>query len=126
LPARFPGLQVTYRWSPPFRALTPAEDETVVRDIGASGCRLLLVGLGCPKQERWMAAHRGRIHAVMVGLGAAFDIHAGTLAEAPRWMQTSGLEWTYRLLREPRRLHRRYLKHHPRFAALALLQLLHR
>jgi N-acetylglucosaminyldiphosphoundecaprenol N-acetyl-beta-D-mannosaminyltransferase len=121
---RFPALQVAYRCSPPFRPLTPEEDETVVREINASGTRVLFVGLGCPKQERWMAAHKGRVQAVMMGVGAAFDFLAALKPQAPRWMQRAGLEWLFRLLSEPRRLWRRYFYHNPRFAVLALLQLL--
>jgi N-acetylglucosaminyldiphosphoundecaprenol N-acetyl-beta-D-mannosaminyltransferase len=77
--------------------------------INASGASILFIGLGCPKQEQWMAEHRGRIRAVMVGVGAAFDYHAGTLKRAPQWMQQSGLEWLFRFVKEPRRLWRRYL-----------------
>jgi N-acetylglucosaminyldiphosphoundecaprenol N-acetyl-beta-D-mannosaminyltransferase len=120
----FPGLVVAYAWSPPFRPLTPEEDAQVVREIVESGARVLFVGLGCPKQERWMGEHRGRVPAVMLGVGAAFDFHGGRVRQAPRWMQDRGLEWLFRLAMEPRRLWRRYLKHNPRFAVLALLQLL--
>jgi N-acetylglucosaminyldiphosphoundecaprenol N-acetyl-beta-D-mannosaminyltransferase len=121
---RFPALQVAYRCSPPFRPLTPEEDEAVVREMNASGIRVLFVGLGCPKQERWMAAHKGRVQAVMMGVGAAFDFLAALKPQAPRWMQRAGLEWLFRLLSEPRRLWRRYFYHNPRFAVLALSQLL--
>jgi N-acetylglucosaminyldiphosphoundecaprenol N-acetyl-beta-D-mannosaminyltransferase len=120
----FPGLVVAYAWSPPFRPLSPEEDAQVVREIVGSGARVLFVGLGCPKQERWMGEHRGRVPAVMLGVGAAFDFHGGRVRQAPRWMQDRGLEWLFRLAMEPRRLWRRYLKHNPRFAVLALLQLL--
>jgi N-acetylglucosaminyldiphosphoundecaprenol N-acetyl-beta-D-mannosaminyltransferase len=105
----FPGLEVVGAVSPPFRALTPQEDADDVARINASGAHVVFVGLGCPKQEAWMAAHRGRIHAVMVGVGAAFDYHAGVQQRAPAWMQRSGLEWAHRLATEPRRLWRRYL-----------------
>jgi N-acetylglucosaminyldiphosphoundecaprenol N-acetyl-beta-D-mannosaminyltransferase len=116
LTARFPGLRVAGTWSPPFRPLTPAEDEAVVERINRSGPDLVWVGLSTPKQERWMAAHVGRLDAkALLGVGAAFDIHAGLLPQAPRWMQRSGLEWLYRLGREPRRLWRRYLRNNPRF-----------
>jgi N-acetylglucosaminyldiphosphoundecaprenol N-acetyl-beta-D-mannosaminyltransferase len=121
---RFPALQVAYRCSPPFRPLTPEEDDAVVREMNASGTRVLFVGLGCPKQERWMAAHKGRVQAVMMGVGAAFDFLAGLKPQAPRWMQRAGLEWLFRLLSEPRRLWRRYFYHNPRFTVLALSQLL--
>lgn len=105
----FPGLRVAYSVSPPFRALSMQEDDAIVRQINSSGAGLLFVGLGCPKQEEWMAEHRGRVNAVMIGVGAAFDYHAGTLPRAPDWMRSSGLEWLFRVLSEPRRLWKRYL-----------------
>ncbi len=104
----FPRLKIAGMVSPPFRALSEEEDQADVDQINQSGANLVFVGLGCPKQEAWMAAHRGRVHAVMVGVGAAFDYHAGTLRRAPAWMQRLGLEWAYRLFREPNRLLRRY------------------
>lgn len=107
--AAFPNLNIGGMVSPPFRALTADEDQAYVDQINAAGTAVLFVGLGCPKQEKWMEAHRGRIHAVMVGVGAAFDYHAGTLKRAPAWMQKAGLEWFHRLCSEPRRLWKRYL-----------------
>jgi N-acetylglucosaminyldiphosphoundecaprenol N-acetyl-beta-D-mannosaminyltransferase len=121
---RFPQLQIAYAYSPPFRPLTTEEDEAVVRAINESGARVLFVGLGCPKQERWVAEHRGRVQAVMMAVGAAFDFHSGRVKQAPRWMQRAGLEWLFRLIVEPRRLWRRYFKHNPRFLWLVLRQLL--
>jgi N-acetylglucosaminyldiphosphoundecaprenol N-acetyl-beta-D-mannosaminyltransferase len=121
---RFPRVRVAYAYSPPFRELTAAEDERVVAEIRRSGARILFVGLGTPKQERWMAAHRGRIPAVMLGVGAAFDFLAGVKPQAPRWMMRAGLEWLFRLATEPRRLWRRYLIQNPRFVVLFLMQLL--
>jgi N-acetylglucosaminyldiphosphoundecaprenol N-acetyl-beta-D-mannosaminyltransferase len=116
LQARFPGLEVAGTYSPPFRSLTPEEDAAAVERINGTRPDLVWVGLSTPKQERWMAAHVGRITApVLLGVGAAFDIHAGVLPQAPRWAQRSGLEWLYRLFREPRRLWRRYLSNNPRF-----------
>lgn len=123
---RFPDLDVRYAYSPPFRQLTPEEDERVVQDILASGVRVLFVGLGCPKQERWMAAHKDRLPLVQLGVGAAFDFHAGRVKQAPTWMQDRGLEWLFRLAMEPRRLWKRYLYNNPRFVALAAMQLLGR
>lgn len=123
LAARYPALKVAYAYAPPFRALSPEEDAHVVADIRASGARLLFVGLGCPKQERWMAAHRERLPLVQLGVGAAFDFHSGRVRQAPGWLQRMGLEWLFRLLIEPRRLWRRYLLHNPRFVVLTLLQL---
>jgi N-acetylglucosaminyldiphosphoundecaprenol N-acetyl-beta-D-mannosaminyltransferase len=119
---RFPGLVVAGTYSPPFRPLTPDEDVAIVERINASGAQLVWVGLSTPKQERWMADHVGRLDAAaLLGVGAAFDIHAGTLRQAPRWMQGKGLEWLYRLYREPRRLWRRYLRNNPAFV-LAILR----
>ncbi|HEY8339348.1 MAG TPA: WecB/TagA/CpsF family glycosyltransferase [Egibacteraceae bacterium] len=121
LSRRFPGLQVAGTHSPPFRPLTPDEDEEVVRRINATAPDIVWVGLSTPKQERWMAAHVGRLTApVLIGVGAAFDIHAGVVSQAPRWVQRSGLEWLYRLCQEPRRLWRRYLTNNPRFVAAIL------
>jgi N-acetylglucosaminyldiphosphoundecaprenol N-acetyl-beta-D-mannosaminyltransferase len=121
---RFPELRVTYSYSPPFRPLTTVEDEAVVREINASGAQVLFVGLGCPNQERWIALHKGRVRAVMVGVGAAFDFVAGLKPRAPAWMQSVGLEWLFRLASEPRRLWRRYAFNNPRFMALLLGQYL--
>ena len=121
---RFPGLRVAYAWSPPFRALAPEEDAAQVQAMNDAGVRILFVGLGSPKQDRWMHAHQCNIHAVMLGVGAAFDFLAGAKPQAPRWMQRSGLEWLFRLSTEPLRLGPRYLSQNPRFAVLALAQLL--
>jgi N-acetylglucosaminyldiphosphoundecaprenol N-acetyl-beta-D-mannosaminyltransferase len=123
---RYPGLQITYSHSPPFRPLTSDEDAHVMDGINRSGARLLFVGLGAPKQEQWMAAHKGRIQAVMLGVGAAFDFLAGNKRQAPKVLQQLGLEWLFRLLQEPRRLWRRYLYRNPRFVALFLAQLIGR
>ena len=118
---RFPRLRVVGTHTPPFRPLTPEEDERVVADINSSGADLVWVGLSTPKQERWMASHVGRLEAAaLIGVGAAFDIHAGVVAQAPPWVQRRGLEWLYRLSREPRRLWRRYLYNNPRFVAAML------
>ena len=115
--ANYPAAKVVYRASPPFRPLTPEEDAEAVRAIERAAPGVVLVGLGCPKQEEWMARHRGQIHAVMVGVGAAFDFLIGRKRQAPRWMQSAGLEWLFRLVTEPRRLWRRYLRQNPRFVA---------
>ncbi len=123
LERELPSLEVAYVHAPPFRALTPEEDATVVDAVVASGCRLLFVGIGCPKQERWIVEHRTEIPAVMLGVGAAFDFYAGLKRQAPGWMQRSGLEWLFRLGTEPRRLWKRYLRHNPRFVALFAAQL---
>lgn len=120
----FPGIQIAGTYSPPFRPLTAEEDEQVVEMINSSGATTVWVSLGCPKQEKWMAAHRGRIRAVMIGVGAAFDYHAGTIQRAPLWMQRNGLEWLHRLASEPRRLWKRYLVTNTLFIVLSFRQLL--
>ncbi len=120
---RLPGLHVAFTCSPPFAALTPEEDMRLVEDIEASGARVLFVGLGCPKQERWMAAHREALSCAMLGVGAAFDFLAGHKRQAPRFMQRAGLEWLFRLLCEPRRLWHRYAVHNPRFVLRFAAQL---
>jgi N-acetylglucosaminyldiphosphoundecaprenol N-acetyl-beta-D-mannosaminyltransferase len=123
LTERFPGLQVVGAYSPPFRPLTPEEDQNVVRMINESGADVVWVGLGAPKQEWWMAKHLGQITApVMVGVGAAFDFHTGRVRQAPPWMQERGLEWLYRLYREPRRLWKRYLMSNSLFVWYLLLE----
>ena len=124
LECEFPALAVPFSYAPPFRSLTPEEDDTALDEIVASGTQLLLVGIGCPKQERWMAAHRERLSCVTFGVGAAFDLFGGKTREAPLWMQHVGLEWAFRLMLEPRRLWRRHLKHNPRFVALLAREVL--
>jgi N-acetylglucosaminyldiphosphoundecaprenol N-acetyl-beta-D-mannosaminyltransferase len=120
----YPGLKVDYAFSPPFRVLSESELDEIRQGIVKSGVRILLVGLGCPRQERWIDAQRGVIPAVMIGVGAAFDFHAGLKPQAPAWMQKLGLEWLFRLLTEPRRLWKRYLYSVPRFIVLAAADLL--
>ena len=115
LPALAPGLRVACMVSPPFRPLTDAEDAAYVRQLAASGARVVFVGLGCPRQERWVVAHRGRVPAVMLAVGAAFDFHAGRVRQAPAVVQRAGLEWAFRLAVEPRRLWPRYARVVPRF-----------
>jgi N-acetylglucosaminyldiphosphoundecaprenol N-acetyl-beta-D-mannosaminyltransferase len=112
---KFPSLQVPFAFAPSFRPLKPDEDAQIVERIQESGARILFVGLGCPKQERWMADHRDALSCVMLGVGAAFDFNAGAKAQAPSWLQNAGFEWLFRLCSEPRRLWRRYLYHNPRF-----------
>lgn len=123
---RYPQLEIVFTMSPPFRSLDETEDEEVTMRISGSGARMLFVGLGCPKQERWIMDHRGRIPSVMFGVGCAFDFLAGTKSQAPRWMMRNGLEWLFRLASEPRRLAIRYLKNNPRFVVLLLHQLMRR
>jgi N-acetylglucosaminyldiphosphoundecaprenol N-acetyl-beta-D-mannosaminyltransferase len=113
---RFPGLRIAGGFSPPFRELTAAEQESVIAEIDSSGAAVVWVGTGQPKQEKWMAQMRPRLAApLLVGVGAAFDFHAGLVSQAPNWMQKRGLEWVYRLSREPRRLWRRYARYNPLF-----------
>jgi N-acetylglucosaminyldiphosphoundecaprenol N-acetyl-beta-D-mannosaminyltransferase len=115
---RFPGLRIVGGWSPPYRDLAEDELDDVAAEIDRSGADVVWVGIGVPKQEKWMAAMRPRIEApVLVGVGAAFDFHAGLIPQAPGWMQAHGLEWVFRLAQEPRRLWRRYLRYNPRFVA---------
>ena len=122
--ARFPGLRIAGTYRPPFRALTPEEDALVVAQINASGADIVWVGIGSPRQERWMAEHRSVLKApVLIGVGAAFDFHSGAKPQAPRWIQRSGLEWIYRFFHEPRRLWRRYIQY-PWFVLLVIAQLL--
>lgn len=121
---RYEGLNVAFALSPPFREMSLEEDSRNVKDIQQSNTRILFVGLGCPKQELWMAEHRGKIDTVMIGVGAAFDFLAGIKPQAPAWIQAIGLEWLYRLTTEPRRLWRRYLYNNPRFVFLAICDLL--
>jgi N-acetylglucosaminyldiphosphoundecaprenol N-acetyl-beta-D-mannosaminyltransferase len=121
---RFPGLIVAGTYAPPFRALTADEELEAVRLINAAKPDIVWVGLSTPKQERWMAQHVGQLSApVLIGVGAAFDFHAGVKRQAPRWMQRSGLEWLFRLASEPRRLWKRYLVNNPLFVWLTLLQM---
>ncbi|ASC71450.1 UDP-N-acetyl-D-mannosaminuronic acid transferase [Halomicronema hongdechloris C2206] len=120
----FPDLKIAGSHAPPFRSLTPAEDIVDRQRIQASGAKVVLVGLGCPKQEHWMARQVSHLPLVMIGVGAAFSFHSGTVAQAPRWMMGCSLEWLYRLGREPRRLWRRYLINNPAFMLLFGLQLL--
>jgi N-acetylglucosaminyldiphosphoundecaprenol N-acetyl-beta-D-mannosaminyltransferase len=115
---RFPGLVIAGGFSPPFRELDERENERALEAINDSRASVVWVGTGQPKQELWMHRARPHLHAPMlVGVGAAFDFHAGLVPQAPSWMQRAGLEWSYRLSREPRRLWRRYARYNPRFVA---------
>jgi N-acetylglucosaminyldiphosphoundecaprenol N-acetyl-beta-D-mannosaminyltransferase len=113
---RYPGVRIVGGFSPPHRPLTDEERGAVVKEINGSRADVVWVGIGVPKQEKWMAKMRPRLDApVLVGVGAAFDFHAGLVPQAPNWIQESGLEWAYRLAHEPRRLARRYIRYNPRF-----------
>jgi N-acetylglucosaminyldiphosphoundecaprenol N-acetyl-beta-D-mannosaminyltransferase len=123
LSERFPGLRIAGGYSPPFRPLTRQERERVIAEINSSGAAVVWVGTGQPKQEKWMREMRPSLSVpLLVGVGAAFDFHAGLVRQAPRWMQRNGLEWAYRLAREPRRLWRRYARHNPIFILAFLRQ----
>jgi N-acetylglucosaminyldiphosphoundecaprenol N-acetyl-beta-D-mannosaminyltransferase len=123
LASRFPGLVVAGSFSPPFGTLSPEEDREIVTMINAAEPDIVWVGLSTPKQERWMKEHLGRIKApVLIGVGAAFDFHAGLKPQAPGWMQRTGLEWFFRMITEPRRLGRRYVVNNPLFVINLFLQ----
>jgi len=119
----YPKLKISCCISPPFRKLTIEESKMYINQINNSGIKILFVGLGCPKQEKWMFQHRNEINSVMLGVGAAFDFISGTKKIAPDFLKKCGLEWLYRLLQEPKRLWKRYLKHNPRFVFLAFLEI---
>lgn len=123
LQRRFPALQIAGIHSPPFRKVGAIEDRAVLDRIDAARPDVVWVGLGTPKQDLWVADHRSRLQApVLIAIGAAFDFHAGVLRQAPRWMQRSGLEWSFRLAQEPRRLAYRYLVLNPMFVVNTILQ----
>jgi len=125
LTRRFPGLQVVGTFEPPFRPLDPQEEQSLAQQVEAAAPDILWVGLSTPKQEKFMADYLPKLKVtLMFGVGAAFDFHAGRAPQAPAWMQRSGLEWFYRLCREPRRLWKRYLGNNPRFVCLVAAQLL--
>jgi len=122
---RHTNLKIPFANSPPFRELTQEENESYIKEINASGIRILFVGIGCPKQEKWMARHKDKLHCVMIGVGAAFDFFSGEKKHAPVWMQKAGMEWIFRFASDPKRLWKRYLKHNPRFVFYFFKQLLH-
>jgi N-acetylglucosaminyldiphosphoundecaprenol N-acetyl-beta-D-mannosaminyltransferase len=121
---RYPGLRIVGGYSPPHRPLTDDEQAAIVAEINDATPDVVWVGIGVPKQEKWMAALRPHLEApVLIGVGAAFDFHAGLVPQAPPWLQRAGLEWAYRLAHEPRRLWRRYLRYNPRFVGAFARQL---
>jgi N-acetylglucosaminyldiphosphoundecaprenol N-acetyl-beta-D-mannosaminyltransferase len=126
LSRNFPGAKIVGSYSPPYRALTREEEREVDRVVNAADPDIVWVGLGAPKQDRWMAAHRGTLKAsVLIGVGAAFDMLAGTVTRAPRFLQRTGCEWMFRLAQEPRRLSRRYLESNSKFAMMLIGEKLH-
>jgi N-acetylglucosaminyldiphosphoundecaprenol N-acetyl-beta-D-mannosaminyltransferase len=124
LRSRFPKLKINFAVSPPFRPVDIAEDTRIVQQINSSGTKILFIGLGCPKQEIWIAEHKGKVHAVMIAVGAAFQFHAGLVRQAPGWIQKLGFEWLFRLSQEPGRLWRRYIIIVPRFLFLMTREIL--
>jgi N-acetylglucosaminyldiphosphoundecaprenol N-acetyl-beta-D-mannosaminyltransferase len=117
----FPGARIVGRYSPPYRALTREEEREVDRAVNAADPDIVWVGLGAPKQDRWMAAHRPALKApVLIGVGAAFDMLAGRVTRAPRFLQRTGCEWMFRIAQEPRRLSRRYLESNSKFAMMLI------
>jgi N-acetylglucosaminyldiphosphoundecaprenol N-acetyl-beta-D-mannosaminyltransferase len=121
---RYPGVKIVGGYSPPYRTLTDEEADAVAEEINRSRADIVWAGIGVPKQEKWMAAMRERLDApLLLGVGAAFDFHAGLVPQAPNWLQEAGLEWAYRLAHEPRRLWRRYARYNPRFMAAFAQQL---
>jgi N-acetylglucosaminyldiphosphoundecaprenol N-acetyl-beta-D-mannosaminyltransferase len=125
LEQKFPGIRIVGTFSPPFRPMNEREEQQLGQVIENLSPDIIWVGLSTPKQEKWMAAHCGKLNArVMIGVGAAFDFHAGLVRQAPGWVQQCGLEWFFRMCMEPRRLWRRYFYNNPRFIVLTLCQLL--
>lgn len=118
----YPGIQIAGMYSPPFRPMTDDEDKAIVERINATEPDFIWVGLGAPKQEKWMAAHQGRVRGLMVGVGAGFDYYAGNIKRAPEWMQKSNMEWFYRLLQDPKRLFSRYLHTNTKFIWNAMIR----
>lgn len=119
---KYPNLTISFAASPPFRSVTEAEDQQYIRRINDSGAKILFLGIGCPKQERWMGDHADQLSTVMIGVGAAFDFISGTKRQPPTWVHRMGLEWLFRLCTEPRRLGKRHLYHNPRFIFHSILQ----
>ncbi len=118
----YPGIEIAGMYSPPFRPLTEEEDRDVVAAINETNPDFVWVGLGAPKQEEWMAAHKGKVRGLMVGVGAGFDYFAGNIKRAPRWMQKCSLEWLYRMMQDPKRLFKRYLVTNPKYIWHAVIR----
>ena len=120
---RFPTLEISGTYAPPFGEWSPEENARIIKKIAASGARTIWIGLGCPKQERWIAEHKAELpDGVYFAIGAAFAFHAGMVSQAPAWMQKRGLEWLYRLAVEPRRLWKRYVVYNTLFLWYLLLE----
>lgn len=121
LSEQYPDIEIVGMYSPPFRTLSNKEDDEIVKIINESAPDFIWVGLGAPKQEKWMASHQGRVTGLMVGVGAGFDYFAGNIKRAPEWMQKNNLEWLYRLMQEPRRLFKRYFITNTKFIWNAII-----
>ena len=122
LEKEYPGVQIAGMYSPPFRALTEKEDEDVIKMLNEARAVFVWIGLGAPKQERFMAAHQGKIRGFMIGIGAGFDYLAGSIKRAPMWMQNCSLEWFYRMIQDPRRLFWRYMRTNSIFIWLTIFK----
>lgn len=122
LKTEYPGIQIVGMHSPPFRSVSEEEDRRVIAQINDTTPDFVWIGLGAPKQEMWMAEHQGRVKGFMVGVGAAFDYLAGNIKRAPAWMQSSNMEWLYRLIQEPKRLFKRYWHSNPKFIWYAYIK----
>lgn len=122
LTEKYPGIQIVGMYSPPFRPLTKEEDDVVIGRINETQPDFVWIGLGAPKQEKWMAAHQGKIDGLMLGVGAGFDYYAENIKRAPMWMQKSSLEWLYRLLQDPKRLFKRYWNTNTKFIWNAMIR----
>lgn len=118
----YPGIKIAGMYSPPFRPMTEEEDKAIVERINETEPDFVWVGLGAPKQEKWMAAHQGRVNGLMVGVGAGFDYYAGNIERAPEWMQKRNLEWVYRLIQDPKRLFGRYWHTNTKFIWNAMIR----
>ena len=118
----YPGIKIVGMYSPPFRPMTAEEDKVIVKRINETKPDFVWVGLGAPKQEKWMAVHQGYVNGLMIGVGAGFDYHAGNIERAPEWMQKSNLEWAYRLLQDPKRLFGRYWHTNTKFIWNAMIR----
>ncbi|MEI3417885.1 MAG: WecB/TagA/CpsF family glycosyltransferase [Blautia sp.] len=122
LEEKYSGIQIAGMYSPPFRPLTEDEDKEVVERINETKPDYVWIGLGAPKQEKWMAEHQGKIDGLMLGVGAGFDYYAENIKRAPMWMQKSNLEWVYRLMQDPKRLFKRYLHTNTKFIWNAMIR----
>lgn len=118
----YPGIQIAGVYSPPFRPMKPEEDEAIINLINETKPDFIWIGLGAPKQEKWMAQHQGKVNGLMIGVGAGFDYIAGNIERAPQWLQRYNLEWLYRLIQEPRRLFSRYMHTNTKFIWLVMIR----